>query len=70
MKNKIVGICLLDENDEVLKTIKLKTHWNQNEVNFFSKCHGLKIEDAVANMIYVEIRNNLKIEDIKELLSE
>lgn len=68
MGNKIIGICLLDEDDNVLKTEKIEVKWKEDDVGYLSHLHSLKTEDAISNIVYLNIKNNLTIEVIKKLL--
>jgi len=74
MKSKKLKICILDENDNILKSSKIVIKWSNEIEEDMIKFHNIKAEEEVINMLFSNIINKLDDfateEDWKEIRSE
>jgi hypothetical protein len=74
MTKETIAICLLDEEDNVLKSIKIKTRFNKKlskELTRHMARHDcFSIKEAMASVIYNKIIEDVNVGTIKELLTE
>lgn len=64
-----IGLCVIDKDDKILKTVKLKSAWTE-EANEDMKVAYPSFKEAMAMTLLESIQSNLDIDDIKELLED
>ena len=65
-----IGLCVIDKDDKILKTVKLKSSWLAKEAHEEMKIAYPSFKEAVASTLLESIQSSLDINDIKELLED
>lgn len=66
MKTLKVGLCIFDEDDNIITSRNLTAHWHANLGEEVREKFGLRIEDEIASII----SENINKEDVKKCLIE
>ena len=71
MKNLKLGLCFLDENDEVIVKRAIKANWTINTEQDLKMFHNINIIDEVAAILTEHLKLELDSNDIvKEMIDE
>lgn len=71
MKNLKLGLCFLDENDEVIVRRTVKANWTINTEQDLKMFHNVNIRDEVAAIFTEHLKLELDSNDVvKEMLDE
>lgn len=65
-----IGLCILDENDNLLKSKTLSVKWKKEAEEEMKSLFALDLKTEMASILFEEIRENITIDDIKELLED
>lgn len=68
MKRFKFALCILDEDDNVLKMNGINTTWSAVDEGFVGKNFDLRVENEIVNTISTELKKNITPEVIKELM--
>lgn len=66
MKTLKIGLCIFDENNNVISSRTLTSKWHANLDEELREKFGLEIENEIASLI----SENITKEDVKECLVE
>lgn len=71
MKNLKLGLCFLDENDEVIVKRAIKANWTINTEQDLKMFHNINIIDEVAAILTEHLKLELNSNNIvKEMIDE
>jgi len=62
------ALCILDEDDNIVKMHGINTKWTAVSEGFLGEKFNVDIHDEIANIISNELKKDLTPEVIKELL--
>jgi hypothetical protein len=65
-----IGLCVLDENDNLIKSKTLSVKFREEVKDEMKSFFSLDMKTEIANILLQEIKKNLTIDDIKELLED
>jgi hypothetical protein len=70
MKTLKLGICLLDENDEIVSKRIIGTNWEVDLEQDLREKFNIHVHDEIANIMFENLKLQLSPEVIKEMLRE
>ncbi len=68
MKRFKFSLCILDEDDNILKKYGINTTWNAVDEGFIGENFDIRMENEIANIISAELKKGINPEVIKELM--
>ena len=63
-----IGLCILDNNNKVVSVKLLKTCFTKEVKDDMKSLYALDLKSEFSELLFSEIKNNLKKNDVSELL--